>query len=417
MATRPKVVIVGGGFGGLEAAKALRDAPVEVTLVDRRNHHVFQPLLYQVATAGLSPADIAEPLRRILRDQENVTVLLGEAERVDLAGKRLVLTDGEVPYDHLILACGASHSWFGHDEWAEHALGLKTLEDAREVRRRVLLAYERAERTEDAAERAALLTFVVIGGGPTGVEMAGAFAEIAHLTLARDFRRIDPHQARVHLIEAGPRLLPAFAEDLSAATKASLEKLKVTVHLNARVTAIAHDEVRFGDQTIAAKTILWAAGVQGAPIARTLGVELDRAGRVKVRPDFSLEGHPEVFVIGDMAALTDAKGVVVPGVCQGAMQAGKLVGKNLVRGLDGTAPEPFVYRDLGIMATIGRAHAVVQLPRFRFSGFFAWLFWAFLHVALLIGFDNRLVVMIEWMWAWFTFDRGARLITHERPHG
>lgn len=417
MATRPKVVIVGGGFGGLEAAKALRGVPVDVVLVDRRNHHVFQPLLYQVATAGLSPADIAEPLRRILRDQSNVTVLLGEATSVDLEGKRLVLRDGALPYDHLILACGASHSWFGHDAWADHALGLKTLEDALEIRRRVLLAYERAERAEDPAEREALLTFVVIGGGPTGVEMAGALAEIAHYTLAKDFRRIDPESARVHLVEAGPRLLPAFAEELSAKTKASLETLGVTVHLDTRVSDIRAGVVTFAGKDLRADTIVWAAGVQASPMARALGVELDRAGRVKVRPDFSLEGHPEVFVVGDMAALTDVNGVVVPGVCQGAMQAGKLVAKNLARGLAGKAPEPFAYRDLGIMATIGRAHAVVQLPRLRFSGFSAWLFWAFLHVALLIGFDNRLVVMIEWIWAWFTFDRGARLITHERPHG
>lgn len=412
---RPRVVIVGGGFGGLHAARALAKAPVDVVLVDRRNHHLFQPLLYQVATAGLSPADIAEPIRRILRKQKNVTVLLADATGVDVPGRRLLLADGDLSYDHLILACGATHSWFGHDSWAKHAMGLKTLEDALSIRRQALLAYEKAERETDPAKREALLTFVVVGGGPTGVEMAGALAEIAKQSLAKDFRNIDPSSAKVYLVEAGPRLLTAYAPELSERAGQSLARIGVTVRLNTRVQNITEGELTLSDGPLKASTIIWAAGVQGAPIARTLGVPLDNAGRVKVNQDCTIPEHPEVYVIGDMASLTDTKGVVVPGVCQGAMQAGRVSALNILRTLKGEPRQPMTYKDLGMMATIGRKHAIVQLPWLKLSGFFAWLMWAFLHIALLIGFDNRLVVMIEWMWSWFTFDRGARLITHELP--
>jgi NADH dehydrogenase len=411
---RPRVVIVGGGFGGLNAARALAKAPVDVILVDRRNHHLFQPLLYQVATAGLSPADIAEPIRRILRKQKNATVLMADARGVDVANKRLLLDEGGLDYDYVILACGVTHSWFGNDEWAKHSLGLKTLEDALSIRRQVLLAYERAERETDPARRAELLTFAVVGGGPTGVEMAGALAEIARQSLAKDFRHIDPSSAKVYLIEAGPRVLSAYDESLSRKAQDSLEKMGVIVRVNTRVQNITEGEISLADGPLRTSTIIWAAGVQAAPIARSLGVPLDNAGRVKVEPDFSIPGHAEVFAIGDMASLKDTAGVVVPGVCQGAIQAGHLVAKNIARTLRGEARQPMRYRDLGMMATIGRNRAIVQFPWWKLSGIFAWLMWAFLHIALLIGFDNRLVVMIEWMWSWFTFDRGARLITHEQ---
>ena len=412
--SRPRVVIVGGGFGGLTAARKLRRAPVDLILVDRRNHHLFQPLLYQVATAGLSPADIAEPLRRILRRQKNATVLLAQASGVDLQRRTLRLEDGELAYDFLVLACGATHSWFGHDAWARHALGLKTLEDALEIRRRVLLAYERAERTDDEAEREALMTFVVIGGGPTGVEMAGALAEIARQTLQKDFRRIHPETARVLLVEAGPQVLNTFAPSLSTRAARSLRKIGVEVLAGTPVTDIEDGVVRLGEKSIRAGNIIWAAGVRAVPLGATLGVPLDRAGRVLVEKDCTVPGHPEVYVLGDMARLVDAAGVEVPGVAQGAIQAGRLVARNIVHSLRNEAREPLTYKDLGMLATIGRAHAVVQLGSIRFAGYFAWLFWAFLHIALLIGFDKRLIVMVEWIWAYFTFDRGARLITGDR---
>ena len=409
-----RVVIVGGGFGGLAAARALAKADVEVLLVDRRNHHLFQPLLYQVATAGLSPADIAEPIRRILRHQRNVRVLMADVTRVDLAAKKIHCSDDEIAYDALILACGATHSYFGHDDWQVHARGLKTLEDALAIRRQVLLAYEQAERTHDEALRAQLLTFVVVGGGPTGVELAGALAEIARQSLAQDFRQIDPSSAKVLLIEAGPRLLSTYDEKLSAYAKRSLEHLGVDVRLATRVEKISDGMVQVNGVTLAARTILWAAGVQGPPLAKTLGVPLDRSGRVPVETDCSLAGHPEVYLIGDMAVLKDAAGVVVPGVAQGALQAGKLAAQNILRSRAGKPRLPFRYRDRGMMATIGRNRAIVQMTHARFAGIFAWLCWAVLHVAVLIGFDNRLVVLIEWLWSWLTFDRGARLITHER---
>ena len=411
---RPTVVILGGGFGGLNAAAALRRAPVDVVLVDRKNHHLFQPLLYQVATAGLSPADIAEPIRRVLRGQENARVLLAEVTGIDVANRRVRLDEGELPYDYLVVACGATHSWFGHDAWAEHAMGLKTLEDALEIRRRALMAFEEAERTDDPARRARLLTFVVVGAGPTGVELAGALAEIARRTLAKDFRAIDPTQAKVYLLEAGDRVLSTFDPALQAKALRSLASLGVTVRLGAKVTRIDEGVVELGDERIPAETVLWAAGVQASPLARDLGAPLDRAGRVKVAQDLTVPDHPEVFVVGDMAAVTDANGVAVPGVAQGAIQGGRLAAENILRAMRGEAREPLRYKDLGMMATIGRAHAIVQLPGMKFAGVLAWLVWAFLHIALLIGFDNRLIVMIEWITAWFTFDRGARLITHER---
>lgn len=411
---RPKVVIIGGGFGGLNAAVALRRAPVDVVLVDRKNHHLFQPLLYQVATAGLSPADIAEPIRRVLRGQRNATVLLAEVTGIDVAAKKVTLDEGTLSYDFLVVACGATHSWFGHDDWSAHAMGLKTLEDALEIRRRALMAFEEAERTDDPARRARLLTFVVVGAGPTGVELAGALAEIARRTLAKDFRNIDPAQAKVFLLEAGDKVLSTFDPALQQKALRSLEALGVSVRLGAKVTRIAEGAVELGDEVIAAQTVLWAAGVQASPLARSLGAPLDRAGRVKVNQDLTLPEHPEVFVVGDMAALTDANGVAVPGVAQGAIQGGRLAAENIARALRGEAHEPLRYKDLGTMATIGRAHAIVQLPGLKLSGILAWLVWAFLHIALLIGFDSRLIVMIEWITAWFTFDRGARLITHER---
>ena len=410
---RHRVVIVGGGFGGLSAARALRRAPVDVLLVDRRNHHLFQPLLYQVATAGLSPADIAEPLRRILRRQRNATVLLANVTGVDLDQRLVHLEDGTLAYDSLILACGATHSWFGHDDWAAHAYGLKTLEDALAIRQRVLLAYERAERTDDAEERDALVTFVVIGAGPTGVEMAGALAEIARRTLQQDFRRLRPETARVLLVEAGPRVLPTFAPSLSERAARSLGAIGVEVLTNTRVTHIGDGVVELGATRIQTRTVVWAAGVRAVPLAALLGAALDRAGRVIVGADGAVPGHPEVFVVGDMAHLVDARGVEVPGVAQGAIQAGRNAARNIVHDRRGEPRQALVYRDLGMLATIGRAHAVAELPHLRFSGHLAWFFWAFLHIAMLIGFDNRLSVMLDWIWAYFTFDRGARLITGE----
>jgi len=410
-AVHPHVVIVGGGFGGLYAARRLAGRPVRVTLVDRRNHHLFQPLLYQVATAGLSPADIASPLRAILRDARNVTVLLAEVERVDLPGRRVVLDEGGLTYDAVILATGASHSYFGHDDWEALAPGLKTLEDAVEIRRRVLLAYEAAERCLDAAERQALLTFVVIGGGPTGVELAGALAEIARQSLARDFRVIDPTQARIVLLEGGPRILPAFAPTLSAKADAALARIGVEVRTGALVTRLTPDAVGIGDEALPCRTVLWAAGVQASPVARTLGVPLDRAGRVPVEADCSVPGHPEAFVIGDLGAFTHQTGAPLPGVAPVAMQQGRAAADNAWRRLTGAPTQPFRYRDKGTMATIGRAAAVAQLGPLRLSGLVAWLVWLLVHIVYLIEFRNRFVVLFTWAWAYVTFKRGARLIT------
>jgi NADH dehydrogenase len=408
---RPRVVIVGGGFGGLSAARALRGAPADVLLVDRRNHHVFQPLLYQVATAGLSPGDISSPIRWILRRQTNLQVWLAEATRVDVERRVLVLTDGEVSYDYLVLAPGATHAYFGHDDWRAHAPGLKTLEDALEMRRRVLLAFEKAEREQDRAEQRRLLTFVVVGGGPTGVELAGALAEISRHALAHDFRAIDPESARVILIEGGPAVLPAYPADLSAFARRALERLGVAVWTGSLVTNVGSGEVRVGDEVIQAGTILWAAGVSASPLGRSLGVPLDRAGRVLVNDDLTIPGRAEVFVAGDLAALKGKDGHWLPGVAQVAMQQAAHAGANIRRALAGQPSAPFAYYNFGNLATIGRNYAVADLPRLKMTGYPAWLFWLFVHIAKLIGFRNRLSVMLQWASSYMTYQRSVRLIT------
>ncbi|HEV8530590.1 MAG TPA: NAD(P)/FAD-dependent oxidoreductase [Methylomirabilota bacterium] len=409
--TPPHVVIVGGGFGGLYAARALANRPVRVTLLDRRNYHLFQPLLYQVATAALSAADIATPLRSILRRATNITVLLAEVEKVDLASRRLDLDRGHMSYDALILAAGASHSYFGHDEWERLAPGLKTLEDALEIRRRVLLAYEAAEREEDGAEQHALLTFVVIGGGPTGVELAGALAEISRETIARDFRLIDPTKAHIILLEGGPRILSAFPETLSLRAEEALRKIGVEVRTHAVVARVTPDAVWIGGEQIRARTVLWAAGVAATPLARTLGVPLDRSGRVLVDRDLSIPGHPEAFAIGDMCALVEEAGGPLPGLAPVAIQEGRATAANVLERLEGRPTRAFRYRDRGTMATIGRAAAVAVIGPLKLSGLVAWLAWLFVHIMFLIGFRNRFLVLFEWAWAYVTWHRGARLIT------
>jgi NADH dehydrogenase len=407
-------VIVGGGFAGLAAARGLRRAEADVTLVDRRNHHLFQPLLYQVATAGLSAPDIAYPIRRILWRQGNASVLLGDVQAIDLAQKRLRLDGGDLGYDYLVLAAGATHSYFGHAEWEAHAPGLKTLEDALEIRRRALLAFEKAEREEDPVARRAWLTFVVVGAGPTGVEMAGAFAEIARHSLARDFRRIDPRAARVILVEAGPRVLPAYPDDLSARAVRQLEALGVQVWTGAAVTGLDAEGVALGGDRVAARTVVWAAGVAASPLARTLDVPLDRVGRVKVAPDLSLPGRPEVFVVGDLAVL-EQDGRPIPGVAPAAMQMGRHAAENLLRTLRGEPRRPFRYVDKGSLATIGRSSAVALFGKARLSGFLAWLAWLLVHIFFLIGFRNRFVVLFTWAWAYLTYQRSARLILGPGP--
>ncbi len=412
---RPHVVIVGGGFGGLEAARALRRAPVRVTLVDRYNHHLFQPLLYQVATAGLNPADIAAPIRGILRRQKNLHVLLAEVQSVDVAGRRVLLDTGELAYDHLILACGATHSYFGHDEWAEAAPGLKTITDAVEIRNRVLWAFEAAEQETDPERRRAWQTLVVVGGGPTGVEMAGTLAELARHTLKRDFREIDPRASRVLLFEAGPSLLAAFPPDLRDDAKRRLESLGVEVRLGSPVTEITREGLRVGGEWLAARTICWAAGVAASPVGRSLGAPLDRAGRVQVNPDLTVPGAPEVSVVGDMAAV-EHEGKLVPGVAPAAMQEGRHAAKNVLRRLKGAEPLPFRYVDKGSMATIGRAAGVADLGRLKLTGLLGWLAWLFVHLIFLIGFRNRLIVLFQWVWAYATYQRGARLINVQVDH-
>jgi NADH:ubiquinone reductase (H+-translocating) len=409
----PRVVIVGGGFGGLYAARALRREPVQVTVVDRRNHHVFQPLLYQVAMAALSPGDIASPIRWILRRQKNVDVILAEAVGVDLAANRLILKDGTLDYDFLIVATGATHAYFGHDEWRKVAPGLKTLEDALEIRRRVLMAFERAERETDAARRSAELTFVVIGGGPTGVEMAGALAEISRQSLARNFRHFDPGSARILLLEGGPTILSAFPEKLRDAARRDLERLGVTVRTHSIVTSVAPGLVSVGSDTIRAQTVLWAAGVAASPLGAALGAPVDRAGHVKVLPDLTIPGASNVFVIGDLATLAGEDGRPLPGVAQVAMQMGAHAVRNIVRALEHQPLRPFHYHDLGNMATIGRASAVADFGWLQMSGWLAWMAWLFVHILNLIGFRNRLVVFVQWAWAYFSYQRAIRLITGE----
>jgi NADH dehydrogenase len=415
---RPRVVIVGGGFGGLTAAKALAAAPVDVLLIDRRNHHVFQPLLYQVATAALSPGDIASPIRWILRKQRNLQVWLAEAISID-PGRRVVrLRDGEVAYDYLIVAAGATHAYFGHEEWRPHAPGLKTLEDALEMRRRVLLAFEEAERETDRSRQRRLLTFVVIGGGPTGVELAGALAEISRHALANDFRAIDPESARVILIEGGPSVLATYPADLSAFARKALEKRGVAVWTGSLVTSVGAGTVQVGGETIEAGTILWAAGVSASSLGASLGAPLDRAGRVLAEPDLTVPGHPDIYVVGDLAALRDRTGAWLPGVAQVAIQQAGWAARNIVATLHGVARTPFVYRNLGNLATIGRNSAVADLPRLRMKGYFAWLFWLFVHIFNLIGFRNRLSVMTQWAFSYMTYQRAVRLITgDDRWHG
>jgi NADH:quinone reductase (non-electrogenic) len=412
--SKPRVVIVGGGFGGLTAAQALKRAPVEITLLDRANHHLFQPLLYQVATAALSPGDIASPIRWILRAQKNVRVLMAEVTGIDLA-RRLVHADGdELPFDFLILAPGSTHAYFGHNDWARFAPGLKTLDDALGIRRRVLITFEAAERESDPIVQRRLLTFVIVGGGPTGVELAGALAEIARRALPRDFRSIRTETARVVLVEAGPSILPSYPESLRSAARASLEALGVEVRERTAVTGVEDGLVRFGDETIEANTVLWAAGVAAAPLLKTLGVPLDRAGRVSVEPDCSIAGHPDVFVIGDAAAFAQHGSRLLPGVAPVAQQQGKHVARTIVRSLRNQPREPFRYVDRGSMATIGRGSAIADFGWLRLSGFIAWLGWLFVHIMQLVGFRSRVVVFGEWAWAYITEQRRIRLITGVR---
>jgi NADH dehydrogenase len=407
----PHVVIIGGGFGGLAAAQALKRAPVAITLIDRRNHHVFQPLLYQVATAGLSPGDIAAPIRWILRRQRNVRVLLAEATSIDLASRTVYLDDGTLAYDYLIVATGATHAYFGHPEWAPHAPGLKTLDDALEIRRRMLLAYERAEREPDPGAQRRLLTFIVVGGGPTGVEMAGAMAEIARQTLADEFRRISTPQARVILVEAGPTILPAFPGDLRAHARRSLADLAVEVREGTPVTRIDQCGVSIGSDRIEAGTVIWAAGVAASPLARSLGVELDRAGRVPVTPELTVPNRGEVFVIGDLATLAGRDGKPLPGVAPVAQQQAKHAARNIQRLIERQPLRPFRYRNYGSLATIGRASAIADFGRVHLSGYLGWLVWLFIHIMKLVGFRNRVLVLVQWAGAYLTYQRSVRLIT------
>ena len=412
---RREVVIVGGGFGGLYAARGLRGAPVHTTIVDRRNHHLFQPLLYQVATAALNPADIASPIRSVFRGWKDLSVLLAEVVGVDLAAKKVALADGELAYDFLVLATGATHSYFDHPEWASLAPGLKSIEDALEIRRRVLLAYEMAERETDRERRREWMTFVIIGGGPTGVELAGALAEISRQALSREFDRIDPTHARIILVEGTARVLPPYPATLSAKARTQLERLGVDVWTGARVTGIDASGVTLGGERIVARTVVWAAGVAASPLARTLGVPLDRAGRVPVRPDLTLPGRDDVFVVGDLAAI-EQDGEPVPGVAPAAIQMGRHAARTIHRALAGEPARPFRYVDKGSFATIGRGKAVGELPGgLQLSGFPAWLGWLAIHIFFLIGFRNRVLVLLQWAYSYVTFRRGARLITGPPP--
>ena len=419
---RPRIVIIGGGFGGLYTARGLKHVAADITLVDRHNYHLFQPLLYQVATAALNPSDIAAPIRGIVRGQKNVSVLLGEAIAIDTERKRVTLADGELAYDFLVVATGATHSYFNHPEWERFAPGLKSIDDALEIRRRVLFAFETAERETDPAKQAAWLTFVVIGAGPTGVELAGALSEIARQTMIRDFRNIHPESARVILLEGKERVLPTYPPDLSEKARKQLVHLGVEVMTGAVVTNVGDAEVMIGEIAIPTRTILWGAGVQASPLAKSLGVPLDRAGRVLVEPDLTIPGHRDVFVIGDLAAVKQHDGTLVPGVAPAAIQEGQHTARNLERAVEGQPLRAFRYHDKGSLATIGRAAAVADFGRLHFGGFFAWMAWLVIHIFFLIGFRNRFLVITQWAWAYLTYQRGARLITGDaaerrRPAG
>jgi NADH dehydrogenase len=414
-----KVVIIGGGFAGLSAARHLDDPRLDVTLVDRRNFHLFQPLLYQVATGGLSPADIASPLRSVLKKRRNVRVLMDEAVDFDLEGKRVICKGGELPYDTLIVSAGSENHYFGNDSWRELAPGLKTIEDATQIRKRILCAFETAEREKDLESRLAWLGFAVIGAGPTGVELAGTIGELARDTLKRDFRSIDPGAARITLVDASPRILPSFAEDLAARAAKALQKLGVTVRTGLKVTRVTEDgvELAAGEKVefLRARTVLWAAGVASSPLGRILaaktGAGLDRSGRVMVEPDLSLRGHPEILVLGDLAHFPHQGGKPLPGVAPVALQQGRYVAMALRDRLDGKPVAPFRYRDKGSLATVGRSFAIAELGRWRFSGFLAWLLWLFIHLLYIVEFENRVLVLIQWAWNYFTWNRAARLIT------
>ena len=411
-APRPRVVIIGGGFAGLHAARTLKDADVDITLVDRTNHHLFQPLLYQVATATLGPSDISVPIRWVLRRHANVRVLMAEATGIDVA-RRVVELDGEreLPYDYLVVASGARHSYFGHADWERVAPGLKSLDDAFEIRRRFLLAYERAEKLEPGPLRDAYMTFVIVGGGPTGVELAGIIPDVARHALADDFRAIDTRRTRVVLVEGGPRLLPSFPEQLSARARRDLEELGVEVRTGSIVTRVARDGVYIGDEHVPARTVFWAAGNAASPLGRMLGAPVDRAGRVMVEPDLSIPGHREVFVAGDLAAVTQADGTTVPGVAPAANQMGRAAARNILRDLSRSPRARFRYTDKGNMATIGRHRAIAVIRRAKFGGRLAWLMWLFIHIMYLVGFRNRVSVLFQWAYAYFTWQRGSRLIT------
>jgi NADH:ubiquinone reductase (H+-translocating) len=417
----PHVVIIGGGFGGLYAARMLKGAPVQVTLIDRRNFHLFQPLLYQVATGWLSPADIASPLRAVLKRQRNVQVLLAEATDIDVANRRVILADGEVSYDTLIVATGARYNYFGHPQWETLAPGLKTIEDATEIRRRILFAFEAAERESDPERVRSWLTFVIVGGGPTGVELAGTLGELAKDTLRNDFRHVNPAESCILLVEGADRILPPYPPELSAEAAAALTRLGVTVRTGATVTDVQADAVTLRskeqNEQIATHTVIWAAGVQASPLGRLLGTatgaEIDRAGRVVVAPDLSVPGHPDIFVIGDLASCRNQQGQPLPGVAPVAMQQGEYVAKLIQQRLRGQTPPSFQYHDRGNMAIVGRAEAVADIKGWRFSGFLAWLAWLFIHLINLVEFENRLLVLIQWAWNYFSRNRSARLITGE----
>lgn len=417
---RPRVVIVGGGFGGLSAAKALKSADVDVTVIDRTNHHLFQPLLYQVATASLSASDITAPIRHILRGQKNTTVLLAEVHDIDVE-KRVVRVDypeSEIPYDYLVLASGSRHAYFGHDEWEPFAPGLKAIEDAAEIRRRFLLAFERAEKSADEVERDAYMTFIVVGGGPTGVELSGAFPTIARKALYPDFRNIDTRKTRVILLEGGPRVLPSFPEELGEVARNSLGEIGVEVRTNSIVTRVGPDAVYVGEERIPARTVFWAAGNAASPLGRMLGAPVDGAGKVFVSEDLSVPGHPEIFVAGDLALVVRADGRPVPGVCPAANQEGTMAARNIRRLIGKRPTRPFRYRNKGDLAVIGRSRAVADFGKVRFSGRIAWLLWLFVHVMYLVGFRNRISVFVQWGYSYLTYQRGVRLITNtERRPG